>query len=72
MLEELEDDLEAAGTRLVFAEMKDAVRHKMESYELTRSLTDDHFYPTVRSAVDAYEQTDGASWVPGPSPYHLD
>jgi MFS superfamily sulfate permease-like transporter len=72
MLEDLEDDLEKAGTRLVFAEMKDAVRHKMESYELTRTLTEDHFYPTVHSAVDAYEQAHGAEWAPGPSPYRLD
>ena len=72
MLEDLEDDLEKAGTRLVFAEMKDAVRHKMESYELTRALTDDHFYPTVRTAVEAYEDTFGDPWAPGSGPYHLD
>jgi MFS superfamily sulfate permease-like transporter len=72
MLEELEDDLEQAGTRLVFAELKDVVRHKMESYELTRTLTEDHFYPTVHSAVDAYEEAHGALWAPGPGPYHLD
>ena len=70
MLEELEEDLEEAGTRLVFAEMKDAVRHKMHGYEITRTLTDDRFYPTIRAAVDAYERT-GVTWEPGPSPYVL-
>ncbi|GAB7005141.1 sulfate permease [Nocardioides sp. AN3] len=72
MLEDLEGDLERAGTRLVFAEMKDAVRHKMESYELARTLGDDHFFPTIRTAVEAYQKAHHAIWVPGPSPYRLD
>ncbi len=34
MLEDLDADLAQRGTRLVFAELKDAVRQKIESYEL--------------------------------------
>lgn len=72
MLEELEHDLEAAGTRLVFAELKDAVRAKMRAYELNRTVHADQFYPTVRTAVDAYASAEGVSWAPGPGPYRLD
>ena len=72
MLEELEDELEQAGTRFVFAELKDAVRHKIEGYELTRTLESDQFYPTIRTAVEEYERTHDVAWTPGPSPYRLD
>ncbi|WP_240771231.1 sulfate permease [Nocardioides sp. GY 10113] len=72
MLEELEEELDEAGTRLVFAELKDAVRDKVEHYELARTLAEDRFYPTVRTAVEAYERRSGAAWVPGPSPYRLE
>jgi high affinity sulfate transporter 1 len=72
MLEELVHDLEEAGTRLVFAELKDAVRHRMETYDLARMLTEDRFYPTVHTAVDAYESAHAAEWEPGPGPYDLD
>ena len=59
------------GTRIVFAELKDAVQHKIESYELA-ALSGDRFYPTIRTAVDAYAAEHEVAWVPGPSPYHLD
>ena len=71
MLEDLDADLAQAGTRLVFAELKDAVQHKIESYELA-TLSDDRFYPTIRTAVEAYAAEHDVTWVPGPSPYHLD
>jgi high affinity sulfate transporter 1 len=72
MLEDLEHDLQAAGTRLVFAELKDAVRAKMEDYELNRTVHADQFYPTIRTAVEAYASAEGVAWSPGPSPYRLD
>ncbi|CUR56169.1 putative sulfate transporter [metagenome] len=71
MLEDLDSDLVQIGTRLVFAELKDAVRFKIESYRLA-ALSDDRFYPTVRTAVDAYAAEHDVDWAPGPSPYHLD
>jgi MFS superfamily sulfate permease-like transporter len=71
MLEDLDDDLMQGGTRIVFAELKDAVQHKIESYELA-ALSGDRFYPTIRTAVDAYAAERDVAWVPGPSPYHLD
>ena len=71
MLEDL-DDLARAGTRLVFAELKDAVRQKIGRYELTSALERGRFYPTVRAAVEAYQAESEAAWTPGPSPYRLD
>jgi MFS superfamily sulfate permease-like transporter len=55
MLEDLDEWLNARGISLVFAEMKDPVRAKIERYGLTRTIAPEHFYPTVRSAVSAYE-----------------
>ena len=72
MLEDLDADLVAGGTRLVFAELKDAVRRKMETYELADTLERDRYFPTVRTAVEAYQAETGVSWTPGPGPYHLE
>jgi high affinity sulfate transporter 1 len=64
MLQDLDEELNAAGTSLVFAELKDPVRAKLERYELIGPLDPDHFFPTVTAAVDAFQQQTGASWVP--------
>jgi MFS superfamily sulfate permease-like transporter len=56
MLEELDGELEAAGTELVFAEMKDAVRLKIQSYGLDWLRDREGFYPTVNAAVRAYRR----------------
>ena len=47
---------------LVFAEMKDPVREKIERYELTRTIDPAHFFPTVDEAVAEYRRQTGASW----------
>jgi MFS superfamily sulfate permease-like transporter len=72
MIEALDAELAAAGTRLVFAELKDAVRQKIEDYELASTMKRDRFFPTVRTAVEAYQARTHTAWVPGPSPYRLD
>jgi high affinity sulfate transporter 1 len=72
MLEDLDRDLARLGVRLVFAELKDAVREKIGRYDLGETLKDDRYYPTVRTAVEAYEAHSGGTWAPGPGPYHLD
>jgi hypothetical protein len=64
MLAELDEELNAAGTSLVFAELKDPVRAKLERYELIGPLDPDHFFPTLDAAVDAFRQKTGANWVP--------
>ncbi len=71
MLEDLDTELHDQGTRLVFAELKDAVRQKMESYELSGALPPDRFFPTIRVAVEAFEAQTGGQWTTGPSPYDL-
>src|SRR4051794_17638703 len=59
MLEDLDLALNAKGTSLVFAELKDPVRRKVERYELTRTIDPDHFYPTIRAAVEAFRREPG-------------
>ncbi|MFL5910174.1 MAG: SulP family inorganic anion transporter [Gaiellaceae bacterium] len=54
MLEDLDEELNAAGIALVFAELKDPVRAKLERYELIGPLDPSHFFPTVDSAVEAF------------------
>jgi len=72
MLAALDRELAEAGTRLVFAELKDAVRRKIERYELVDALDPGRYHPTVRAAVEAYESQTGTAWVPGPGPYRLE
>jgi high affinity sulfate transporter 1 len=62
MLEGLDDDLNAGGTSLVFAEMKDPVRRKIDRYHLTRTIDPAHFFPTLDDAVAAYRAQTGAEW----------
>jgi high affinity sulfate transporter 1 len=65
MLEDLDEELNARGTSLVFAELKDPVRRKIERYGLTRTIDPRHFYPTIGAAVAAYRQETGADWAVG-------
>ena len=50
VLEDLDEALNAAGISLVFAELKDPVRDKIERYGLTRTIDPRHFFPTLESA----------------------
>jgi high affinity sulfate transporter 1 len=63
MLEELDETLNANHTSLVFAELKDPVRRKIERYGLTRTIDPHHFYPTIDAATAAYRQETGAAWA---------
>ena len=62
MLQDLDEALNARGVSLVFAEMKDPVRRKIERYELTRTIEPSHFYPTLHAATRAYRAETGAEW----------
>lgn len=67
MLAELDAWLDARDVSLVFAEMKDPVRAKLERYELTRTFPSDHFFPTVEEAVARFMTVTGAHWqAPAP------
>ena len=63
VLEELDQALNAAGISLVFAELKDPVRQKIERYGLTRTIDPHHFFPTLESAVVAFREATGAEWT---------
>ena len=45
---------------LVFAEMKDPVKRKVQRYELTNTINPDHFFPTVKQAVKAFARLQAA------------
>ena len=64
MLEDLDEELNAAGTSLVFAELKEGVRAKLERYELIGPLEPRHFFATLDEAVEAYREETGADWTP--------
>jgi MFS superfamily sulfate permease-like transporter len=63
MLEDLDEELNARGIALVFAEMKDPVRLKIDRYHLTRTIDPAHFFPTLDDAVAAYRARTGADWA---------
>ncbi len=65
VLEELDEMLNAKGISLVFAELKDPVRRKIERYGLTRTIEARHFFPTVGAAVAAFRHETGAQWAAG-------
>jgi high affinity sulfate transporter 1 len=70
MLADLDEDLNAKGISLVFAEMKDPVRRKIERYELTRTIAPEHFFPTLDAAIEFYlrevsERPDAEGRPPG-------
>src|SRR4051794_3404883 len=63
VLFDLDRALDERGQSLVFAELKDPVRVKLERYGLTRVLEPRHFFPTVEAAVDAFRAAHGGTWT---------
>lgn len=59
VLEELDNELNARGVSLVFAEMKTPVREKVDRYELTRTIDPHHFFATLDDAVAAFRTRNG-------------
>jgi high affinity sulfate transporter 1 len=71
MLRDLVEALNDQGTWLVFAELKDPVRAKIDRYELVRPGDEVQFFPTITQAVKAFQRETGAAWqdpdtTPGP------
>lgn len=56
MLLDLDNELNEKNIHLVFAELKDRVKKKLERYELIGTLDPEHFYPTLESAVAIYRK----------------
>ena len=68
VLTELDEALNAQGISLVFAELKDPVRRKIERYGLTRTIDPRHFFPTIDSAITAFREETGAQWTAADQP----
>ncbi len=66
MLTELDEALNDQGISLVFAELKDPVRAKIERYGLTRTIDPHHFFPTITAATAAFRDETGTQWVAEP------
>jgi high affinity sulfate transporter 1 len=63
MLEDLDEDLNGRGINLVFAELKDPVREKINRYGLTRTIDPAHFFATLEDAVEAFGRESAARWA---------
>jgi len=62
MLVQLDEELNADGIHLVFAELKDPVRDKLERYSIYDTIDPNHFYPTIKTAIRAFrEETKAAA-----------
>jgi len=61
MLVDLDLELNAAGIHLIFAELKDSVKEKIERYGLLETLDRRHFYPTINAAVEEFQRTEQIS-----------
>jgi len=55
MLEQLDLELNARGTQIAFVEMRTRLQQLTLSYGLFETLDRDHFYPTVKSALEAIQ-----------------
>ena len=60
---ELDDDLQAAGIDLCFAEMKDPVKDKLKRFGLFTRFGEQNFFATLGEAVNAYLRTHPVEWV---------
>jgi high affinity sulfate transporter 1 len=59
MLDDLVTALDRQGVTLVFAEMKGPVKEKTRQFGLRTSIPDDRFFPTLESAVEAWQAQTG-------------
>ncbi|WP_051684083.1 SulP family inorganic anion transporter [Blastococcus sp. URHD0036] len=67
VLFQLDRTLDERGQALVFAEMKDPVRRKIDGYGLTAKIEPRHLFPTVEAAVAEFRAQTSAEWTPGPA-----
>ena len=55
LLEQLDNELNAAGTHIAFAEMRSHLQDLVLRYGLLETLDKDHFYPTLDRAIEAVQ-----------------
>ena len=56
MLVDLDLELNAAGIHLIFAELRDSVKEKIERYGLLETIDRRHFFPTIEVAVEEFRR----------------
>jgi high affinity sulfate transporter 1 len=56
MLVSLDEELNADGIHLVFAELKDPVKDKLDRYSIYETIDPKHFYPTIKTAIRAFRE----------------
>ena len=56
ILEQLDEELNAVGVNMAFAELRSRLQELVRRYGLLETLDRDHFYPTLRAAIEAIEQ----------------
>lgn len=62
-LTEILDEFDRLRIRLAFAELKGPVKDRLRRYGLYERIGDEHFYPTVGRAANAYVTTTGVRWT---------
>lgn len=62
MLERLDLELNAQGVNVAFVELRDRLKDRVLRYGLLETLDRDHFYPSIRRAIDELrrEEAEGA------------
>jgi len=56
MLVDLDQELNAAGIHLIFAELKRHIIENIERYGLLETIDRRHFYPTIEVAVEEFQR----------------
>jgi high affinity sulfate transporter 1 len=68
MLKQLDNELNALGIHLAFAELRSRLQDLTLRYGLMETLDRDHFYPTLEAALEEIQaQTSGRRLAPGPA-----
>jgi MFS superfamily sulfate permease-like transporter len=64
MLVSLDEELNSDGIHLVFAELKDPVKDKLDRYSIYETIDPEHFYPTIKTAIRAFREEVAATEAP--------
>ena len=56
ILVDLDLELNAAGIHLIFAELKESVKERIEHYGLLETIDRRHFYPTIEVVVEEFQR----------------
>jgi high affinity sulfate transporter 1 len=62
-LQQLLEELRHEHVTLAMAEVKDPVKDRLQRYGLVVAIGPDRFFPTIGTAVDAYVEATGTTWV---------